>query len=86
MMKLDEDEDSERNSGEAWENVRGARVRGWREGRWGGVGGNEKEVIGGLFLLAFCRPPSEIFRGETHTKGAFLSCQGGAQTKTAAHV
>lgn len=41
----------------------------------GGGGGNEKEVISGLFLPAFCQPPSEIFRQETHTKGAFLNRQ-----------
>lgn len=40
------------------------RERGTEGGEKGG--GDEKEVISGLFLTAFCQPPSEIFRGETY--------------------
>lgn len=41
----------------------GTEKEGGKKGR-----GDEKEVISGLFLPAFCQSPSEIFRGETHTR------------------
>lgn len=41
----------------------------------GGGGGDEKEVISGLFLTAFCQPPSEIFRGETYRSCVLVKYQ-----------
>lgn len=38
-------------------------------------GGDEKEVISGLFLTAFCQPPSEIFRGETYRSCVLVKYQ-----------
>lgn len=46
-----------------------------RGGGGGRGGGNEKEVISGLFLTAFCQPPSEIFRGETHRSCVLVEYQ-----------
>lgn len=74
----------QRNAVEALENVRSTREYGGGR-REGEKGVDEKEVISGLFLPAFCQPPSEIFRGETHTTGVFLNCQR-TQCKTGAHV
>ena len=44
-----------------------------REGGKGG--GDEKEVISGLFLTPFCQPPSEIFREETRRSCVFVKYQ-----------
>lgn len=44
-----------------------------REGEKGG--GDEKEVISGLFLTAFCQPPSEIFRLETYRSRVLVKYQ-----------
>lgn len=44
-----------------------------REGGKGG--GDEKEVISGLFLTAFCQPPSEIFRLETYRSCVLVKYQ-----------